>query len=39
MNKFKVKIVDFQEYKDKKNKSEISREELLNLLKKIVTSK
>lgn len=39
MNKSKAKIVDFQEYKNKKNKLEINREELLSLIKKIVTTK
>lgn len=39
MNKSKTKIVDFQEYKSKKNKLEINREELLSLIKKIVTTK
>lgn len=39
MNKSKAKVVDFQEYKDKKNKSEVNREELLSLIKKIVTTK
>ncbi len=39
MNKSKAKIVDFQEYKSKKNKLEINREELLSLIKKIVTTK
>lgn len=39
MNKYKAKIIDFQEYKDKKNKLEINREELLSLIKKIVTTK
>ncbi len=39
MNKSKTKIVNFQEYKDKKNKLEVNREELLSLIKKIVTTK
>lgn len=39
MDKYKNKIVDFQEYKDKKNKLEVDREELLSLIKKIVTTK
>ena len=40
MSKYISKVVNFQEYKDKKNKQiELNREELLQLKKKIVTTK
>lgn len=40
MNKTISKVVNFQEYKNKKNKQlELDREELLELIKKIVTTK
>ena len=40
MDKTKAKVVNFQKYKDKKNKQlESDREELLELIKKIVTTK
>lgn len=40
MDKAIAKVVNFQKYKDKKNKQlESDREELLELIKKIVTTK
>lgn len=40
MSKYISNVVNFQEYKDKKNKQiELDREELLQLIKKIVTNK
>ena len=40
MSKYISNVVNFQEYKDKKNKQlELDREELLQLIKKIVTAK
>ena len=40
MSKYISNVVNFQEYKDKKNKQlELYREELLQLIKKIVTTK
>ena len=40
MSKYISNVVNFQEYKDKKNKQlELDREELLQLIKKIVTTK
>ena len=39
MEKPKTKVVNFQEYKDRKNQREVNRDELLKLIKKIVTSK
>ncbi len=40
MDKAISKVVNFQKYKDKKNKQlESDREELLELIKKIVTTK
>ena len=40
MSKYISNVVNFQEYKDKKNKQlELDREELLQLIKKIVTPK
>lgn len=40
MSKCISNVVNFQEYKDKKNKQlELDREELLQLIKKIVTTK
>ena len=39
MSKYISNVVNFQEYKDKKNKQlELDREELLQLIKKIVTT-
>ena len=40
MSKYISNVVNFQEYKDKKNKQlELDIEELLQLIKKIVTTK
>ena len=40
MSKYISNVVNFQEYKDKKNKQlELHREELLQLIKKIITTK
>ncbi len=40
MEKYISNVVNFQEYKDKKNKQlESDREELLQLIKKIITTK
>lgn len=39
MEKPNTKVVNFQEYKDRKKQREINRDELLKLIKKIVTSK
>ena len=40
MSKYISNVVNFQEYKDKKNKQlELDREELFQLIKKIVTTK
>lgn len=39
MEKPNKKVVNFQEYKDRKNQREVNRDELLKLIKKIVTSK
>ena len=40
MSKYISNVVNFQEYKDKKNKQlELDREEHLQLIKKIVTTK
>ncbi|CZR98865.1 hypothetical protein C4097_01155 [Clostridioides difficile] len=39
MEKPNTKVVNFQEYKDRKNEREVNRDELLKLIKKIVTSK
>ena len=40
MSKYISNVVNFQEYKDKKNKQlELDREALLQLIKKIVTTK
>lgn len=40
MSKYISNVVNFQEYKDKKNKQlKLDREELLELIKKIVTTK
>ena len=40
MDKTIAKVINFQKYKDKKNKQlELDREELLELIKKIVTTK
>ena len=40
MSKYISNVVNFQEYKDKKNKQlELDREELLQLIKKIVKTK
>ena len=40
MSKYISNVVNFQEYKDKKNKQlELDREELLQLIEKIVTTK
>lgn len=34
-----AKVVDFQEYKEKKHRIEVDRKELLDLIKQIITSK
>lgn len=39
MKKTMAKVVDFQEYKDKKKQIEVDRSELLQLIKQIVTTK
>lgn len=39
MNKYRGKVIDFQEYKNKKKQLQTDREELLNLIKRIVTIK
>jgi hypothetical protein len=39
MKKPRGKVVNFQEYKENKKQLESDREELLNLIKKIVTTK
>ncbi|WP_255612795.1 hypothetical protein [Clostridioides sp. ZZV14-6105] len=39
MEKPNTKVVNFQEYKDRKKQREVNRDELLKLIKKIVTSK
>lgn len=39
MEKPNTKVVNFQEYKDRKKQKEVNRDELLKLIKKIVTSK
>nr|WP_317333874.1 hypothetical protein [uncultured Romboutsia sp.] len=40
MSKYISNVVNFQEYKDKKNKRlKLDREELLQLIKKVVTNK
>lgn len=39
MNKHRDKIVNLQEYKEKKERLQTDREELLNLIKRIVTIK
>ena len=40
MSKYISNVVNFHEYKDKKNKQlELDREELLQIIKKIVTTK
>lgn len=39
MKKTITKVVNFQEYKDKKKEIEPCREELLRLIKKVVTTK
>lgn len=39
MEKSNTKVVNFQEYKDRKKQREVNRDELLKLIKKIVTSK
>ena len=40
MSKYISNVVNFQEYKDKKKKKlELDREELLQLIKKVVTTK
>lgn len=39
MEKPNTKVVNFQEYKYRKNQREVNRDELLKLIKKIVTSK
>ncbi len=40
MSKYISNVVSFQEYKDKKKKGlELDREELLQLIKKIITTK
>ena len=39
MEKPNTKVVNFQEYKDRKNQREVNRDELIKLIKKIVTSK
>ena len=39
MEKPNTKVVNFQEYKDRKNQREVNRDELLKLIKKIVTTK
>lgn len=39
MGKSISKVVNFQEYKDKKNATEVNRDELLKLIRKIATVK
>lgn len=39
MKKSKTKIVNFEEYRNKKRKSDSEREELLQLIKKIIETK
>ena len=39
MKKTKAKVVNIQEYKEKKKLSEVDRNELIALIKQIVTSK
>ncbi len=39
MSKTIAKVVNFQEYKDKKKQLEVDRKELLELIKQIVTTK
>ena len=39
MKKTMSKVVNFQEYKEKKKKLEVDRKELLELIKQIVTTK
>lgn len=39
MKKTMAKVVNFQEYKEKKKNLEVDRKELLNLIKQIVTIK
>ena len=39
MKKTMAKVVNFQEYKDKKKHLEVNRKELLELIKQIVTTK
>lgn len=39
MNKHRGKVVNFQEYKEKKKQLQTDREELLNLIKRVVTIK
>lgn len=39
MERTMSKVVNFQEYKNKKNAAEVNRDELLKLIKKIATVK
>lgn len=39
MKKKGAKVIDFQAYKNKKEQSEVDRGELLDLIRKIVTTK
>ncbi|GAA3644181.1 hypothetical protein SAMN04488530_1673 [Asaccharospora irregularis DSM 2635] len=39
MKKDSAKIIDFQAYKNKKRQSEVDRSELLDLIRRIVTTK
>ena len=39
MKETKAKVVNIQDYKDKKNQLEVDRNELIALIKQIVTSK
>lgn len=39
MKKTMAKVVDFQQYREKKKQLEVDREELLQLIKQIVTTK
>ena len=39
MKEAMVKIVDLQEYKEKKKNSKVDRKELLELIKQVVTTK
>lgn len=39
MKKDILKVINFEEYKDRKREKEINREELLKLIRQIVTTK